>query len=123
QISAAPNAKPASRDMTTSPVTDDPSLASKQRGVAYIPRKKEGSAPAAAAVHVNGIRRHERASVRAHEQHQFADFFRLAEAAHRNVVEEALEQFRRGGGRRGERGFYRAGRDRQAADIVLGEFA
>src|SRR5262249_34176961 len=49
-----------------------------------------GSAPTAAAVHVDGVRRHELASVRAHEQHQLADLFGLAEPAHRDVVHELL---------------------------------
>src|SRR5262245_65407764 len=66
------------------------------------------SAPTAAAVHVDGVRRHERASIRAHKQHQLADFLGLAKSLHRHVVEEALHQFRRRLRRALERGADRA---------------
>src|SRR3984885_15269310 len=54
------------------------------------------SPPAAAAVHIDRVRGHERAGVRAHEQHQFADLLRLAETLHRHVFEEALDELGRG---------------------------
>jgi Carbohydrate phosphorylase/Enoyl-(Acyl carrier protein) reductase len=55
------------------------------------------SPPATAAVHIDRVAGHKWTVVGAHEQHQFADFLRLAEAPHRHVVKEALHDLRRGG--------------------------
>ena len=49
------------------------------------------SPPPAATVYVNRVRGHEPAGIGAKEQHQFADFLRLAEALHRHVFEETLD--------------------------------
>ena len=91
--------------------------------VNFKPRGALALPPAAAAVHIDRVRGHERAGVRAHEQHQFADLLGLAEALHRHVFEETLHQFRRG--LRGvlERRRDRARRDRQRANALGGEFA
>ena len=50
------------------------------------------STPSAAAVHIDRVRGHEFASVGANEQNQFADLLRFAEALHRHIVEELLDQ-------------------------------
>src|SRR6202034_4461012 len=49
---------------------------------------EQHSAPAAAAVHIDRVRGHEWAGVRAHEEDKLADFLRLAEALHRHVFEK-----------------------------------
>ena len=54
-----------------------------------------GLAPAAAAVRIDGVRGHEGTCVRADEQHQFADLLGFAEPLHRDVLQKALDQFRR----------------------------
>src|SRR5580693_9797921 len=77
--------------------------------------------PAAAAVHIDRVRGHERAGVRAHEQHQFADLLRLAETLHRHVFEEPLHQLGRGLRRVLKRRLDRSRRDRQGADALGGE--
>src|ERR1700752_3893840 len=82
-----------------------------------------GSAPAPTAVHVDGIRVHEAARVGAHEQHELADFLRLPEALHRDVVEKSLQQFRRGLRRGLEGCLDRAARNRQTTDAEMRELA
>src|ERR1700730_14341231 len=79
--------------------------------------------PAAAAVHQDGVAGHEIAGVRAHEQHQLADLLRLAEAPHRNVVEETLHQFGRRLRRVLEGRADRSGRDGEATDALARELA
>ena len=74
-----------------------------------IPR----STPSAAAVHIDRVCGHKFASVGANEQNQFADLLRLAEALHRHIVEELLDQLGRGLRRALKRRFDRSGRDRQ----------
>src|SRR5262245_39944449 len=66
-------------------------------------------APTAATVHVDSIGGHELAGVRTHEQHQLADFFRLAEALHRHIVEKTLDELRRAAGGRLKRRADRSG--------------
>ena len=58
-------------------------------------KTRDLSAPTATAVHVDRVRGHEGARVRAHEQHQLGDFLRLSEPLHRHVIEKTLHQFRR----------------------------
>src|SRR6266487_1873101 len=53
------------------------------------------STPTTAAVHIDRVRGHEGARIRAHEQHQFADFLRLPKTFHRHVIQKPLHQFRR----------------------------
>ena len=79
--------------------------------------------PAAAAVHIDRIRRHERAGVGAKKQHEFADLFRFAEPLHRHVLEELLDQFGRRLRRVLERRPDRPRRDRDRADALRGELA
>src|SRR6516162_3710670 len=90
-----------------------PGMGEKTRGL---------STPTAAAVHIDRVRGHEGARIRAHEQYQFADFLRLPEPFHRHVTEKTLHQFRRGLRRALERRADPPGRDREAADARLGEF-
>src|SRR4029079_16226903 len=92
--------------------------------------------PAAAAVHVDRIGRHESARVPAEEKnqfarlgglhegrHQFADLVRLAEALHRHVLKKALKEFGRLLRRRLERRLDWPRRDRQSTDALAPEFA
>src|SRR5262249_11111043 len=60
----------------------------------YSRNSSRHSPPAAAAVHVDGIGRHEGASVRTHKEHQLADFLGLAKPLHGHIVEKTLHQFR-----------------------------
>src|SRR5262249_16176322 len=80
-------------------------------------------APAAAAVHVDRVRGHVVAGIRAHEQHQFTDFLRLAEPLHWYGLQKTLHQLGRGLRRRLEWRLDRSRRDRQAADAAVGELA
>src|SRR5262249_20167345 len=61
-----------------------PGMGEKTRGL---------SPPTTAAVHVDRVRGHKGARIRAHEQHQFGDFLRLPEPLHRHVIEKTLHQF------------------------------
>ena len=67
------------------------------------------STPSAAAVHIDRVRGHKFASIGANEQNQFADLLRFAEALHRHIVEELLDQLGRGLRRALKRRFYRPG--------------
>ena len=81
------------------------------------------STPSAAAVHIDRVRSHKFASVGANEKNQFADLLRFAEALHRHIVEELLDQLVRGLRCALKRRFDRPGRDRQRADALRREFA
>src|SRR3984957_10083954 len=83
---------PGSRDAGGLPyhISAGPAEISSAQGMA------PASPPAAAAVGEDRVGGHERAGVRAHEQHELADLVGLAEAFHRDVLEETLDQLGRG---------------------------
>src|SRR4029079_14009579 len=85
--------------------------------------RKPSSAPAAPAVYIDSIGRHEAAGIPAHEKDQLADLFRLAEAFHGHVLEKALQQLGRRLRRSLERSANGSGRNRQAGNSTIGELA
>src|SRR5262245_11229170 len=124
---AASCATPTPATRTRSPAPDNTSSTCQVSLCDGVPQTERllapHSPPPAAAVHVDRVRGHEAACVRAHEQHELADLLGLAETLHRHVVQESLHQFRRGLRRGLERRPDRPRRDRETADTAVGEFA